>query len=277
MPLPSPVPWWRADRHAARRPKLVARGRIKAALRGWFEREGFTEVECAALSASPGNEAHLHAFRTEAVATDGGRTPLYLHTSPEFAAKKLLAAGETRIFDFARVWRNRERGAMHHPEFTMLEWYRAHEPYEALMQDAATLLRLAADAAACERFALRGRECDPRAAPQRVTVAEAFADLAGIDLLATLADDGATDRDALAAQVRAGGVRVAEDDTWADIFSRVIAGKVEPRLGLAGRRSFANIPPRRPRSPSLRRMTRGSPSASSSMPAGWSWPTPSAN
>ena len=90
----------------------------------------FVEVETAILQVSPGNEAHLHAFATELIAPDAARTPLYLHTSPEFAAKKLLAAGETRLFDFARVFRNRERSALHHPEFTMLEWYRANEPYE---------------------------------------------------------------------------------------------------------------------------------------------------
>ena len=87
---------------------------------------------------------------------------LYLHTSPEFACKKLLAAGERRIFEFARVFRNRERGALHHPEFTMLEWYRAGEPYEALMADCAGLLAAAAAAGRNRRqFTFRGRSADP--------------------------------------------------------------------------------------------------------------------
>ena len=109
-PLLSPSsesPWWSPDRRRDRLPFLQARGRITKAVRAWFEDRRFTEVETAALQVSPGNEAHLHAFATEAVTTDGRRRPLYLHTSPEFAAKKLLAAGERRIFDFARVWRNR--------------------------------------------------------------------------------------------------------------------------------------------------------------------------
>src|SRR5262249_28750170 len=130
-----PSPFWSRIAHADRRATLVARGAIRKALCRYFEDREFSEVEAGALQVSPGNEAHLHAFATEAVSPDGHRTPLYLHTSPEFAMKKLLAAGETRIFDFARVFRNRERGPLHIPEFTMLEWYRAGEPYASVQAD----------------------------------------------------------------------------------------------------------------------------------------------
>jgi lysyl-tRNA synthetase class 2 len=231
MPQPPLTPWWDTARHADRRPFLEARGRIKRALRGWFEGQGFTEIEAAALQVSPGNEAHLHAFATEAITTDGRRAPLYLHTSPEFAAKKLLAAGESAIFDFARVWRNRERGPLHHPEFTMLEWYRARAPYKTLMEDCAAILRLAAEAAGGRLLTWRGATADPFAEPERLTVADAFTRHAGVDLLASLDDGGGTDREALAASARAAGVRVAGDDTWADIFSRVIVERIEPNLG----------------------------------------------
>src|SRR5882724_10746723 len=144
------MPWWTPQTHADRRPLLLQRGRLKAAIRAHFEDQGFTEVECGALVASPGNETHLHAFETALTGSDApleskeGR-PLYLHTSPEFAAKKLLAAGEDRIFDFARVFRNRERGRLHAPEFTMLEWYRAREDYAAVIDDCLALVRLAAE------------------------------------------------------------------------------------------------------------------------------------
>src|SRR5215207_4864259 len=121
-------PWWAPHVHADRRPVLRARSAITRATRTWFETHDFAEVETAILQVSPGNEAHLHAFATELIASDATRHPLYLHTSPEFAAKKLLAAGEPRLFTLARVFRNRERGPLHHPEFTMLEWYRADEP-----------------------------------------------------------------------------------------------------------------------------------------------------
>ena len=228
---PDPSPWWSPDRHRDRRPFLRARGAITRAVRGWFEDRGFVEVETAALQVSPGNEAHLHAFESAAIGPDGAVRPLYLRTSPEFAAKKLLAAGEARIFEVARVWRNRERGPLHHPEFTLVEWYRAGAPYEQLMEDCAALLRLAAETAGASRFEYRGRSVDPFAEPERVTLAEAFGAFAGIDLLATVDLGGDTDREALASAARAAGVRVADDDTWADVFSRVLVERIEPRLG----------------------------------------------
>jgi lysyl-tRNA synthetase class 2 len=219
-------PWWSPERRADRRPFLMARNRIAAATRGWFEARDFVEVETAALQVSPGNEAHLHAFATEALGPGGERETLYLHTSPEFACKKLLASGEPAIFTLGKVWRNRERGPLHHPEFTMLEWYRTGAPYETLMDDCASLVALAADTAGAREFAFRDKRADPFAEPERVTVAEAFQRHAGVDLLSALED-----RDALAAQARGAGVRVADDDTWADVFSRIIVEKVEPNLG----------------------------------------------
>jgi lysyl-tRNA synthetase class 2 len=264
---PEPRPWWHPDGHADRRPYLSARGRIAAALRHWFETQGFVEVETAALQVSPGNETHLHAFATELIAPDGVRRPLYLPTSPEFACKKLLAAGEEKIFTFAPAFRNRERGALHHPAFTMLEWYRAREPYERVMEDCGAILRVAAEAAGVARLQFRGRTADPKVAPGRLTVAEAFQRWAGIDLLATLpaaltpsprlrgegqpetpaqasaphpnplpteewgeGTDAAPDRDALAAAANAIGIRTEADDTWGDVFSRVLVARIEPAL-----------------------------------------------
>ena len=226
------MPWWDAQNHADRRPLLLIRGRIKAALRAWFEAGGFTEIEAGALVASPGNETHLHAFETALTGPDQQTRRLFLHTSPEFAAKKLLAAGESRIFDFARVFRNRERGRLHAPEFTMLEWYRAHDDYEAVIADTLALLWLAADVAGTEVLRHREAVCDPRAQAERLTVAEAFTHLAGIDLLATLSDTGEGDADALRSRARRGGIDVSDDDDWSDIFAKVLTLRIEPRLGM---------------------------------------------
>jgi lysyl-tRNA synthetase class 2 len=229
--MPEPSPWWAPQIHADRRPLLMSRNRIKAGLRRFFEELDFVEVEAAALQLSPGNEAHLHAFATELRDLGGAPSRLYLYTSPEFACKKLLAAGERRIFDFARVFRNRERGPLHHPEFTLIEWYRAEEPYEVLMDDCAAVLALAAEIAGAKELRFRDRSADPFAEAERLSVARAFERYAGIDLLASVREDASTDREALAQAARAAGLRVAADDSWADIFSGVLVERIEPRLG----------------------------------------------
>ena len=224
-----PSPWWSASRHADRKPFLMARAAITRALRAWFDEQGFAEVETGILQVSPGNETHLHAPRTELIRSDGSHATRYLRTSPEFAAKKLLAAGETKIFEFARVFRDRERGDLHLPEFTMLEWYRANASYDAIMADTIVVIAHAAQATGIGTFSFRGKTADPFAEPELLTVAAAFQQFAGIDLLATIAD-GEGDRAALAAAAGA-RVRIAEDDTWSDIFSKVLVEHVEPHLG----------------------------------------------
>jgi lysyl-tRNA synthetase class 2 len=241
--MPDASPWWSPHVHTDRRPTLIARGRIKRAARAYFDAQDFTEVECGALAVSPGNEAHLHAFRTEWIATGGARAPLYLHTSPEFAAKKLLAAGERRIFEFARVFRNRERGALHAPEFTMLEWYRAGETYDRVIADTLALLAIATNTMKAKVLSFRGRECDPFSQAERLSVADAFTRYAGIDLLATLSPEGMGLRDVLARAATRAGQPVAHDDNWADIFSKVLVSAVEPMLGI-GRPTILDRYPR---------------------------------
>ena len=225
------IPWWNPQFHADRRPLLLARNRIQAALRLWLAEDGFTEVDPAALAISPGNETHLHAFATTAIGNDGVAQPRYLHTSPEFAMKKLLAAGETRISAFAHVFRNRERGALHAPEFVMLEWYRVGQSYEVLMQDVATFAQIAARQAGSTVLRFRDKTCDPFAPFERLSVAQAFQTHADIDLLATMDDQGAPDAAALSAQMVRVGIAHANDDTWSDMLSRILGEKVEPQLG----------------------------------------------
>lgn len=211
---------------------LLARGRIESACRNYLTVNDFLFVDPPGLQRSPGNETHLHAFATTAIGNDGVGETLYLHTSPEFSMKKLLAAGERRIASFGHVWRNRERSALHHPEFTMLEWYRAEEGYDAVIADCLAMLRLAAEAAGVEQLRFRGRACDPFAAAERLSVAEAFEKYAGIDLFATMDAGGETDAEALAAAMARVGLAVPADYTWSYLFSRVLVEKVEPNLGL---------------------------------------------
>ena len=136
---------------------MAARSAITRTIRAWFDEQGFAEVETAILQVSPGNEVHLHAPRTELTGADGERATRYLRTSPEFACKKLLAAGEAKIFEFARVFRDRERGDLHLPEFTMLEWYRAGATYDAVMADCIVVIAHAAQATGIGRFSFRDR------------------------------------------------------------------------------------------------------------------------
>jgi elongation factor P--(R)-beta-lysine ligase len=205
-------PWWHPDRLAARRGFVEARARIAGGVRGWLAREGFVEVETPALQVSPGLEPHLHAFATELRDPHGGapRT-LYLRTSPEFALKKLLAAGMPKLFELARSYRNAERSSTHHPEFTMLEWYRAGATYDALCADCESLLRVAAESAGAARLRWRGAECDPFAPAERLTVADAFAKHAGVTLT----------------ELRRGGREAFED-----AFFRAFLERVEPKLGV---------------------------------------------
>jgi lysyl-tRNA synthetase class 2 len=226
------TPWYHPDRHLDRRPRLIRRGAIARALDEYFQQDGFTAVECGALQVTPGLETHLHGVKAELHGPDGSPLALYLHTSPEFACKKLLAAGERRIYTFARVYRSRERGPLHAPEFTMLEWYRAEAAYETVMTDAVALARLAAEAAGTDQLQWRGALADPRLEPERLTVATAFERHAGFDLMATLDGEGNGRREALAPRAEAMGVRVAADDSWSDLFSKILAERVEPRLGL---------------------------------------------
>ncbi len=222
-------PWWAPDRHADRRPFLKARSAIARGLRAWFEAEGFTEVETSILQHSPGNETHLHAASARVTLPSGAHHTRYFRTSPEFACKKLLAAGETKIVEFARVFRDREQGDLHLPEFTMLEWYRAGSPYDAVITDTVAVIAGAARTTGARLFSFRGRIADPFAQPERLTVAEAFERYAAIDLLSTV-PGGRPDRAALAAQaVR--WVRVDDDDDWSDLFSKVLVAQVEPNLG----------------------------------------------
>lgn len=201
-------------------------------MRHYLADNDFIMVDPPALQRSPGNETHLHAFATTMIGNDGVGQAMYLHTSPEFTMKKLLAAGERRIASLGHVWRNRERSALHHPEFTLLEWYRAGEAYCSVIADCVAMLRLAASAARVEQLRYRDRQCDPFAEPDRTSVVQALHQHAGIDLLATMDTDGVPDGDALVAQMASLGMDVPQDRSWSYLFSRILTDRVEPHLGI---------------------------------------------
>lgn len=221
-------PWWHPEAFARRRPFLEKRARIVTGVRAFFDARGFVEVETPALQVSPGLEPHLKAFATELAEPFGARPSrrLYLHTSPEYAMKKLLAAGVPRLYQLARVFRNEQRSDTHHPEFTMIEWYRAEADTRMLMEDGEALLQKVAHVAGRATWRWQGSACDVSAPARRLSVAEAFDQYAGVDVLA-LADDV----DALKREAQRLDVATQDHDTWEDAFFRVFLARVEPHLG----------------------------------------------
>ncbi len=215
------LPWWRPEAYAARREALHERAALLRRMRAWFHAEGFVEVETPALQVAAGMEAHVAPFETRLREPDGRGRALRLHSSPEFAMKKLLVAGEPRLFQFARVFRNGERSATHHPEFTLLEWYRAGADWPQLVADCEALLALAGP-----ELAWRGRRVPVRAPFERLSVAGVFQQRFGFDLLDA-------DRERLADACRAEGLAPGRADSWEDLFFRLFLNRVEPHLGLA--------------------------------------------
>jgi lysyl-tRNA synthetase class 2 len=189
------------------------------AVRGFFDARGYLEVETPYAVATPGEEVHLQPFATERIALDGARERLFLHTSPEFAMKRLVAATGLPMFQLARVWRNGEGNALHAAEFTMLEWYRPGADLAGLMDETEALLR----ATLPPTVNWGGQECAIDRAFERLTLQEAFARHVGADLLAT--QDDAT---ALAAQ---SGTVLRQGENWEDLFFRLLLTHVEPRIG----------------------------------------------
>jgi elongation factor P--(R)-beta-lysine ligase len=224
--------WWHPDRFRRREPYLAARRRIIAAIRAFFAERDFVEVDTPALQVSPGLEPHLMAFATELNEPGETPRPRYLQTSPEFAMKKLLVAGLPRLFQLTHCFRNGERGTTHHPEFTMLEWYRAGASYRDLMAECEALLRACLAAAGAPYFTWHGDTADPKAAWEYVSVAEAFARDAHIDLLATAPDPLQPSLDRLAEAARPLGIAPHAGDTWEDLFFRIFLDHIEPKLGV---------------------------------------------
>ena len=227
------VPWWRPDRLAERRARLAVRGSILRAVRDFFAASFYVEVDTPALQVSPGLEPHLRAFATMLHdPSDGSARQRHLHTSPEFAMKKLVAGGMTRIWQLAHVYRDGERSATHHPEFSMLEWYRAGASYRDLMDECERLLRAVQIAAGADALRWRGQSADARLPWQRLSVAEAFARHAGIDLLATAPDPQSPAARLLAPEAARAGIFPHPGDDWETLFFRIFLARIEPCLGI---------------------------------------------
>lgn len=163
---------------SARAERLWFRARVVQTIRAFFVARGYLEVETPHRIPAPAPEAHI-----DAVPADGW----YLHTSPELAMKRLLAAGHPRLFQVCRCFRRAERGRRHLPEFTMLEWYRAGADYRDLMAETEALVGEVAGACG-------GAPGDLARPWERLTVAEAFARHTATTPEASLADGSFDER-----------------------------------------------------------------------------------
>ena len=224
--------WWQPNRFAKKAPYLRARGAILASVRAFFSAQGFVEVDTPALQVSPGLEPHLRAFGTLFHEPGGPKKPMFLHTSPEFAMKKLLAAGVPKLFQLAHVFRDGERAATHSPEFTLLEWYRAEADYHSLFDDCEALLKSVLAACKADTFTWKGLRSDPRAKWEKLSVADAFERHCGIDLLTTAPDPENPSLDRLARAAAQIGIAPHKGDSWEDLFFRIFLERIEPKLGV---------------------------------------------
>jgi lysyl-tRNA synthetase class 2 len=178
---------------------LVERAAILRAIREHFDARGFLEVETPLLVPSPGLDLHLDAFEVNSAGA-----PRFLTTSPEYQMKRLLADGYARIYQIGRAFRRGEFGARHNPEFSILEWYRAHAGIEDVMRDTEQLVAKITRG----RVILAERTIDTTPPFARFTLVDAFAKYAGIDRKETL--------------------RIALQDE--DRFYRALVDDVEPAL-----------------------------------------------
>jgi len=216
MPLPS----WHPDSLADRLPFLRRRALLAQAVRAFFAARGYLEVETPYAVPTPGEEVHLRALSTTITQPDGTVRDRWLHTSPEFAMKRLLVGGAGPVFQLARVWRDGEGSARHAAEFTMLEWYRPSLTFEGLIGETAALLR-----AVLPPVLHSGGVTTSLAAFERLSVADAFHRYAGADVLATAGDARAL--------AQAAGTALRDDESWEDLFFRLLLERVEPQLGRA--------------------------------------------
>lgn len=219
--------WWLPHNFSEKRAYLAVRSQCLQALRGWFFAQNFDEVHTPALQVTPVMDPHIHGFKTQLVEPDLQTAhEMYLHTSPEFAMKKLLVAGMARIYQLCPVYRNGDMSRLHSPEFMLLEWYRTQSDYHAMMQDCEDLVRAMAQEIGKMDVVHKDLRCDLSQPFERISVAQAFERYANIDLHAYLHD-----RDGFAACIMDQGIRVADDDAWDDIFFHVMAERIEQHLG----------------------------------------------
>ena len=208
---------------------MRVRAAVLGAVRGFFTDAGFLAVETPTLVRASAQEEHIQLFATE-YQGDRSQEQLYLAPSPELYMKRLLGAGFERIYQISRSYRNGEIGPQHNPEFTLIEWYRAYASYEEIMADIEDLVSHVAKSVLGRSSVIRaGREIDLQPPWERLSVRDAFARWADIDL------DACADAESLFSRARALGYDSARlGDSWEDLFHKILLEKIEPELAKLG-------------------------------------------
>ena len=230
--------WWSPAHFSQKKHNLAIRSQIIRSIRAYFDGLGFDEVETLILQTCPVIDTHIRAFATDLRGVDGKvKDTVYLHTSPEFAMKKLMVAGMSEIYQICNVFRNAEGSKRHRCEFKMIEWYRTNADYNDIMRDCEGLLQACAKAVDVKLFQYKTYKCDPFTAWERLSVVEAFERYADIDLMSVLED-----KVALRQAVQGLGLHTAEDDEWDDLFFRIMDEKIEPQLGMGAPTFLCDYP-----------------------------------
>jgi len=216
-----------------RRDLMARRAAIVRKIREFFWERGFEEAETPLMVRRPGMEPHLDPFKTVLTGqpSEGRAAPtegMYLITSPEYALKKMLVAGYEKIFQLGKSFRNRETaGALHNPEFTMLEWYRAYADYSDIMKDTEEMVNfLAREMCGGALVKYGGREVDTKTPWPRVRVKDLFKEYAGVD------EETLLDAELLRAAAGKKGYKVGPDTPYEDLFYLIFMNEIEPRLGM---------------------------------------------
>ena len=207
---------------------LILRGEVLRGIRRFFLGEGFVEVETPYLVSSPGLEPHLSALEVSIHPPRGGAKRMYLHTSPEYAMKKLLGQGWDKIFQVCRVFRDEEGGPTHQMEFTLLEWYRARADYRKIMEDCEGLLHfLSRELKKGPEIEYQGRKIDLSPPAERLSVSRAMEIYGRVDIQENA--DGAS----LLEEAKSRGYRFDPGAFYSfeEVFFKVFLESVEPRLG----------------------------------------------
>ena len=232
--------WQKLKHQPELREQYLIREQVLDGIRHHFKSRGFHEVETPLLVKSPGTEPYLDLFETELRMQDhnGGliREKGFLLTSPEYAMKKLLAAGMGNIFQLCKSFRNNEgRSSQHNPEFTILEWYHVDADYTDVMKDCEELflfLLKSIKKTAEKKLFFGGKQYDLSTPWLRMSVAEAFEQYVGVTKGELL------DRDALAQAATKKGYAITDNTGWDDIFYQLFLNEIESKLATLNKPIF---------------------------------------